>query len=254
MRNLCPFSLYVHAAGSSGVLAPDGAQLATGQVRWYDAPREWSAARVTAFLDAARTQEIDKVEVTIGNGVINYNVTYVDWVGLPMKMESTGSGSDCRPVSCDVPVSQLLTGCPDGLQDGRRCISARTHCLDPRHAAEPYCHKLDDEVQRCARDKPGCAGAAGATTAEAYACSGFFGGSPKWCAALNRGMLDAPDDPDKSHYYQREPHDTYARWVHQRCPGVYAFAYDDYPSNAEESGFHACQGGRELRITFCPAG
>jgi hypothetical protein len=39
-----------------------------------------------------------------------------------------------------------------------------------------------------------------------------------------------------------------------RCPGIYAFAYDDYPAAGGESGFHACTGGKQMEITFCPAG
>jgi hypothetical protein len=67
-------------------------------------------------------------------------------------------------------------------------------------------------------------------------------------------MLDDPDSTDLAAYYQNEPYNTYSQWVHQVCPGIYAFAYDDYPSNAGESGFHACRAGKELRVTFCPAG
>jgi hypothetical protein len=67
-------------------------------------------------------------------------------------------------------------------------------------------------------------------------------------------MLDDPDSTDLAAYYQNEPYNTYSAWVHQVCPGIYAFAYDDYPPVAGESGFHACRAGQELRVTFCPAG
>jgi hypothetical protein len=97
------------------------------------------------------------------------------------------------------------------------------------------------------------AGAAAATTPQAYACSGFFGSSPKWCAALNRGMLDAPDDGDITKYYRAEPFNTYSKWVHATCPGIYAFPYDDY-GKTNESGFHSCAGATRLDITFCPNG
>ncbi len=99
-----------------------------------------------------------------------------------------------------------------------------------------------------------CAGAAGATTPEVFACSGnFFSQDPKWCAALNRGMLDDPDNGDITRYYQTEPFNSYSKWVHSTCPGLYAFPYDDYgPTN--ESGFHSCGGGTQLNITFFQAG
>jgi hypothetical protein len=67
-------------------------------------------------------------------------------------------------------------------------------------------------------------------------------------------MVDDPDSTDLGAYYQAEPHNTYSAWVHQVCPGIYAFPYDDYPATVGESGFHACRVGRELRVTFCPAG
>ena len=96
----------------------------------------------------------------------------------------------------------------------------------------------------------GCASYAGATTPEVYACSGLFATEPRLCAALNRGMLDAPDNGDDELFYVNEPYNTYARWVHERCPGIYAFSYDDWLA---QGGFRSCE-GTELRITFCPAG
>jgi hypothetical protein len=258
VRNNCPFPIWIHAQGKQGALMPDYQELQHGDLVWYDAPKQWEAARVTAYGEAAHQDELDKVEMTfVENGdVLNYNVTYVDWVTLPMEMISRGSG-DCKKVGCYVPQAAILSGCPDGLLDGKRCLAARTYCLGGKNDDKPYCHALDAEVQRCATTKPGCEGAAGNNTSNVYACDDFFGqtmNAPKWCAALNRGMLDDPDNKDTTAYYQKPPYNTYSQWVHQACPGIYAFAYDDYPPNAEESGFHACSGGKELEITFCPAG
>ncbi len=70
------------------------------------------------------------------------------------------------------------------------------------------------------------------------------------CAALNRGMTDDPDNDDMTLYYQNEPHNTYAKWVHEICPNIYAFSYDDWNAHG---GFRSCS-GNELRITFCPNG
>ncbi len=97
---------------------------------------------------------------------------------------------------------------------------------------------------------PGCGSG---STPQVYGCAGFFAGSPKWCAALNRGMIDDPDNGDVALYYQNAPYNMYAKWVHSTCPGIYAFPYDDY-GRTNESGFHACTGGTQLDITFCPAG
>lgn len=75
----------------------------------------------------------------------------------------------------------------------------------------------------------------------------------KWCAALNRGMLDAPDSTDATKYYGKAPYNVYSKWVHDTCPGIYAFAYDDYPSGAGQSGYRSCTADR-LDVTFCPGG
>jgi hypothetical protein len=256
VRNNCPFSIWIHAEGKQGVLMPDKQELKKGEHYWYDAPSAWEAARITAYGDAELKEELDKAEMTFDakDAVLNYNVTYVDWVGLPLEMISRGGGGDCKKVGCYLPEAEVLSGCPDGLLEGRRCLAARTYCLNGRNDDQPYCHALDAEVERCASTKPECAGAAGLKTANVYACDEFFGGSPKWCAAVNRAMLDDPDNKDTSAYYQTSPFNTYSQWVHQACPGIYAFAYDDYPPNAEESGFHACAQGKELEVTFCPAG
>jgi hypothetical protein len=254
VRNNCPFPIWIHAQGKQGTLMPDYKQLQKGDLIWYDAPKQWEAARITAYGDDAHQEELDKVEMTFvqAGDVLNYNVTYVDWVTLPMEMIARGSG-DCKKVGCYVPEADVLGGCPDGLLEGKRCQAARTYCLGGKNDDKPYCHALDTQVQSCAT-KTGCEGAAGNNTSNAYACDKFFGGSPKWCAAVNRGMLDDPDNKDTKAYYQKAPFNTYSKWVHQVCPGIYAFAYDDYPPNAEESGFHACNGGKELEVTFCPAG
>lgn len=259
VRNLCPFPIWIHASGASGVLQPDDAELSTDEIIWYDAPAEWAAARLTAYDGGPRQGEVEKVEMTFETAedgvVLNYNITYVDWLGLPIEMESEGDGDDCETVGCYVPQSEVLTGCPDDLLDGNRCLAARTYCMDAENQSGEFCTRLDAEIARCAATQSECAGASGATTGEAYACSGaFFSASPKWCAALNRGMVDDPDSTDLGAYYQSEPYNTYSKWVHEVCPGIYAFPYDDYPSNVGESGFHACRGGRELRVTFCPAG
>jgi len=260
VRNGCSFSLFIHGDGAGGTLEPDDQELEPGAIAWYDAPEVWNAARVTAYTDGPRATETDKVEMTFDNNaasgeVLNYNVTYVDWLGLPVEIASRGAGADCKPVGCYIPQANVTHGCPDGLLDGKKCQSARSYCLNPVNQALPYCNALAAEIQKCAQTQPECAGAAGSTTPEVYACSGaFFSVSPKWCAALNRHTVGNPDSTDKSTYYQAAPYNTYSKWVHDACPGIYAFPYDDYPSTSGESGFHSCTQGTELDITFCPGG
>ena len=254
VRNRCSFPLWIHAAGSTGTLAPDDRQLASGETYDYQAPRSWSAARVTAFAGGPRSGEIDKAEMTFApSGALaslNYNITYVDWVGLPMRIAGAGGACDAsHVVGCLVPHGQLTAGCPAHLRDGDRCQSARSYCLDPNRQGESYCHALDGAIADCAANVPGCGAYAAATTPEAYACSGLLSEEPRLCAALNRGMLSAPDSANASDYYVTPPYNTYAKWVHEVCPGIYAFSYDDWLAHG---GFRSCVGS-ELRITFCPA-
>lgn len=254
VRNRCDFPLWVHAAGSTGVLAPDDRSLATDETFDYQAPRDWRSARVTAYAAGPRAGEIEKAEMTFepsGSGaMLNYNITYVDWVGLPMRV--AGAGGQCgeaHVVACLTPRAALVTGCPPHLLDGDRCVSARTFCLDPANQPSAYCHALDGAIADCAANVAGCSPYGGATTPQAYACSDAFAEEPRLCAALNRGMLSNPDSADANAYYAAPPYNTYAKWVHEVCPGIYAFPYDDWLA---QGGFRACA-GTELRITFCPA-
>ncbi|HET6282399.1 MAG TPA: beta-1,3-glucanase family protein [Polyangia bacterium] len=265
VANGCSFDLFIRGEGSGVVLQPDGLRLPTGEAHDYLAPDVWAAARVTAYLGVPPQDQIDKVEMTlekkIDTGtlqkVLNYNITYVDWLGLPIEIVGIGTGGDCKRVGCYVPEAQVLTGCPDGLLSGKRCLSAGTFCSDPGKRATPFCHALDTTTATCAQDAqkyPGCAGAAGVTTPNVYSCAGgFFSQQPKWCAALNRGVIDDPENGDIAAYYQKAPYNTYSKWVHATCPGIYAFPYDDY-GKTNESGFHSCVGGTQLNITFCPSG
>src|SRR5262249_25686419 len=160
----------------------------------------WSAARVTAYLSAPPADDLDKVEITISNRIVNYNITYVDWLALPIEMRAYGTGPDCKVVGCYVPESDVLGGCPSGLWWGRKCFAAGHYCSIAANQGSAFCHALDAKIAQCAGDPKytGCAGAQGATTPQVYGCSGFFGGTAKWCSALNRGMLDDPDDKNAS--------------------------------------------------------
>src|SRR5258708_4796163 len=171
--NGCAFELWVHAAGKEGVLAPDNTPLPPGSTQDYIAPDPWTAARVTAYLGVPPANEIDKAEITFVNKIINYNITYVDWVGLPIEMVSIGTGNDCKAVGCYLPEASVLTGCPQGLLSGKKCLSAGNYCSNPGNQATPFCHALDAKIAQCAQDAKytGCSGAAGATTPQVYGCS-----------------------------------------------------------------------------------
>lgn len=265
VTNGCPFDLWIHATGKEGTLQPDNAHLVQGATQSYQGPVTWTAARVAAYLDAPDSSgnpqgPSDKIEanfyVTNGSQYVNSDITYVDWVALPSEIQTTGTGSDCTTVGCEVPVASILAGCPASLLAGRECLSAGYYCLTSAKAAsDPYCHALDAQIAACASQYTDCAAAAGSTTTQVYSCSGaFFGNSPQYCAALNRNVLSAPGaGTPPSAFYQTAPYNTYAKWVHQTCPGIYAFPYDDFGSSNQSSD-HTCTGATRMSVTFCPKG
>jgi hypothetical protein len=280
--NACPFPLWIHAKSNAGVvLAPDDAKVDSGAVHQFDMPAEWPAARVNAYWvdpngPSPQPDSYEKVELTFTNGTMNYNITYVDYVALPSRMEAVGpscqkTGTFDPAVGCYVKSADLLANCPPSLVSGKRCLSAGIYCSDPNHQGDPLCHALDSTLAACESQDPGTCGVAsqlGNGTPNVYGCSGYFDSQPpncgqaskschtegnKWCAALNRGMLNDPESTDTSKFYKNGPYNAYSKWVHDTCPGIYAFAYDDYPSGAGESGFRSCKADR-LDVTFCPGG
>ena len=248
VRNQCSFPLWVSGTGAGGTLAK--VRLDMGQIQNYDAPKVWSAARLNAFKNEGDAEPLEKAELTFfddGKTHVSYNVTYVDWVGLPL--EITAHGGECNEASattgCYAKQANLASACPESfLKSGDRCVSARSYCADPGNQGQAYCKALDGAINSCASCPK-------ATTSQVYACSGPYANEPRWCAALNRAMTGSPDDPDATHYYKSAPFNSYSKWVHDVCPGIYAFSYDDWKGHG---GYRSCTGGNEVRITFCPAG
>jgi hypothetical protein len=251
VRNFCSFPLFIGGDGMEASLSPSRVRLGRGELHNYDVPKIWSAARVNAFGAEADSDPREKVELTLfhgGDGTdhLSYNVTYVDWLGLPVEITSLGGAcnADQHTTGCSVPEANVRDGCPQSfLKSAGRCLSPRSYCQGSR-LGEDYCHRFDDAIASC----DGCPAG---TTAEVYSCSGAYGDSPRMCAALNRGMTGDPDNADASAYYQSSPYNDYSRWVHEVCPGIYAFPYDDWLSHG---GYRDCSGGNEIRITFCPGG
>jgi hypothetical protein len=247
VRNFCPFPLFVDGAAKEGSL--ERVRLGRGEYHDYDAPKTWSSGRVNAYGAEKDSDPREKVEFTFfesGGQRVTYNVTYVDFLGLPV--EVTSVGGSCTPseptTGCSVKESEVLSGCPqDFLLVGNRCLSPRSYCVGAR-AGEAYCKRFDDVIASCAACPK-------ASTPEVYACSGAYANEARMCAAINRGMTGDPDNPNESAYYQNDPYNDYSKWVHQVCPGIYAFPYDDQFSHG---GFRDCSGSSEVRITFCPGG
>jgi hypothetical protein len=283
VTNKCPFNLNVTLTGVYSIpLEKDSAgnpiyrNLAAGQSYTYATPVNYPSGRVSAYRtlpSPTSPRELEKAEFTLekpsgGSQLLHYNLTYVDHVGLPMQIRGVGTGSSCVQVQCNKSASAIQTAianqCPDGLRytmgGGTICLAPRSFCLDGEYASDPrrasICTRLDGEIARCASKYPGVCNPGTAKSAQVYACSPpFFDMSAKWCAALNRGMLDAPDSTTVSQYYNTgKPYNQYAKWVHDQCGAVYGFAYDDYPMAANQAGFYTCTGGQQLEVTFCPAG
>lgn len=276
--NACPFPIWVHSVNNPAApatpvtLTPDDAEVVSGGQQQYALPASWSAGRINAYwqdpnASGSDPNAFDKVELTFGSGTMNYDITYVDYLALPARLEAIDpacaatSTFDPR-VQCDLPVASVLSGCPAGLLADKRCLSAGSYCSDAANQSQSFCHALDSTLATCEQQNPttcGMAASLGNGTPDVYACSGYFDSQGshtdgnEWCAALNRGMLAAPTSTDTAQYYTSPPFNAYAQWVHQTCPGIYAFPYDDYPSGAGQGGFRSCQAAR-LDVTFCPAG
>lgn len=283
VTNSCPFSLNVVLTGVGDVsLEKDGAgnkvfrNLGPGGTYTYYPPSSYPSGRVAAYRtlpSPAAPRELEKAEFTLGldgRGAQNiyYNLTYVDHLGLPMRIATSGAGGGCQMVQCNrsygAIAAAIAGGCPDGLRypmgGSTICLAPRSFCLDGEYASDPrrggVCTRLDGEVARCASRYPGQCNPGGEKTPQVYACSGgFFATSAKWCSALNRGMLDDPDSTNVARYYNTgKPYNLYARWIHEQCGTVYSFAYDDYPMAAGQAGYFECSAARQLSVTFCPAG
>jgi len=256
VMNNCSFPLWISGSGNAGgnVLQPDQAKLDPGGERDYDAHTSFSSARVTAFKNGPDQNEYQFVEMNFGNGQLGYNISYVDYIAVPVEVDAA-----CGLTACYAPAATLLEGCPTQLRESDRCRSPGGWCIN--HAGDPYCKVLDQTataalgLAKCKSDLNSWLAGGGSqnnigTTPSVYGCRDFWASSPYCCAIVNRGMVAAADPYAVCHFYETTPYNTYARWVHQQCPGIYAFPYDDA---GEQGGYHQCA-TREVRITWCPGG
>ena len=108
VQNSCPFNLNVVLTGVGEIsLEKDTAgnkvfrNLSPGATYTYYPPRDYPSGRVAAYKTLptpAAPRELEKAEFTLGldgggGQNIYYNLTYVDHLGLPMKIAATGTGS-----------------------------------------------------------------------------------------------------------------------------------------------------------------
>jgi hypothetical protein len=260
VMNNCDVPLWIHGEGSNGaggrnVLAPDDVRLMPGQTQDYDGRDRMVSARVTAFRDGPRQNEAQFVELNFENGSLGYNISYVDYLGLPVELDAA-----CGTTACYEPTDTLFDGCPADLRRADRCVAPGGYCLDPANRGKPMCTLLDSkatealQLAQCQNDLAAWRGRVGTgepigTTPNVYNCSQFWSSSAFCCAIVNRGVVGSATPNNVCTFYQDGvPHNEYARWVHDKCPVIYAFPYDD---SGDQGGFLQCP-TRELRITWCP--
>ena len=265
-------------------LTPNNQKLNPGEKLQLAVPAVWTAGRVNAYyIDPVAypgNSSFDKMEITVGAvaGQMNFDVTAVDYIALGTKI-TAGPGASCANnnniTGCPITLDDIAATCPSGsdydLYDTStgRCLSAGLYCSDPANQSKSICHLLDSTVAQCSDISnitlyPNCNNSANTvppsnTTPNAYSCSGYFDAQPgqtpshtdgnKWCAALNRGMLNNPLSTDTSLFYQGSAINPYAKWLHSICPYTYSFPYDDFNG---QSGDRNCTTNR-LDLLFCPS-
>jgi len=257
--NNCPIPLWTHAIGTVPLDDGNVRRLDPGQQFQYAALPLFGGGRLYAYYkEPASKQDRTRlvsdhnqfVEMTVdtdSTGALaqNYNISYVDYAALPVWMKAEGGG--CRDTRCGMPLGDwtaMLRRCPTELRNQDQglatCNGSYDYCITgDRDDTLPYCRKM--------RDAHGFRGSAiyGGTFPDRPATDVAF-----WdqVAAWNRGTTAG--DADERRYYQTEPFNHYARWIHRdlACLNVYAFSTDDHQDKA---GFVRCT-SPVLNVVWCP--
>jgi hypothetical protein len=258
LMNNCSMTLWLQNTNNATQWPENGGivELASKATKEYDMPNGVSQ-RIQTFKNAppgmAGNVLIQFAEMNAAPGkALNYNLSHVDWVGLPVEINGIGASQDCGVTACYQSYASLLTGCPPQLLDtvNGKCIAPFHYCSDAAHAMEPFCTVLNAPAATTVMSDPDCAGGTVGSPADIFGCAGFWGSSAACCAKVHRGVTgNAKSDTNNCLYYKNPPYDVYAAWAHQQCPFIYAFAYDDFN---DQSGFHTCTHGTEMDITYCP--
>ncbi len=257
VQNNCTIPLWTHAVAPVPIDEGRVRKLEPGGVWQYAALPPFGGGRVYAYYkEPASKQDVVRlvsdhnqfVEMTIdrdppsGAWAQNYNISYVDYLSLPVSMK--GSAASCAETRCGSDLAAWtakLKTCPTDLRnaygDLATCTASYNYCLTPDGAAtydttRPYCHKMQE--------------------AHGYPGTAVYGGTfahPAEDVAFWDGVAVA-GDADESHYYEVEPYNHYARWIHRDlgCGRVYAFSTDDHQDKA---GFVRCV-APALTVVWCP--
>jgi hypothetical protein len=261
--NNCAVPLWTHAVATVPLDEGNVRKLEPGEQWQYGALPPFGGGRLYAYYKEPEVKQ-DRVrlvsdynqfvEMTVdrdGSGAWaqNYNVSYVDYLSLPVSMKATGDG--CAETRCGTRFEEwtaLLRGCPTDLRDRYgdlgTCTGSYDYCITPDGAASydttrRYCSKMQD-----AHGLPGSAVYGGTFPGHPPTEVPFWDGVAAW----NRGTF--PGDADDGNYYRNEPYNHYAGWIHRDlgCPNVYAFSTDDHQDKA---GFVRCA-SPELNVVWCP--
>ena len=274
IANDCPITLWIHFTETPYTAPINGAaaqKLLPNDTLVYDSVPNFGSGRCWAYYHdpGAKTSqgaplipENGFVEMTVSGGptgVQNYNISFVDYATLPVKV--VGGCSSCIPTIVPVTFAewkyQLLHGCPTQLNffDSTLgigiCLGSYDYCVQPGYdTGNIYCNKM-----WLGHHHHGT---------EVYGGS-LNPGSPQSLfdsiAAWQRGTFY--QDADSADYWKKpeqdslgnwvNPYNIYAKWIHKTMNSqVYAFANDDHQN---QSGFQACPnscGHGELDITWCP--
>jgi hypothetical protein len=258
--NRCPMTIWVQASnannqfpGSNGVV-----ELASKTSAEFDM-KNGVSGRISAYKNAppntAGNVMIQFTEMNATkNAALNYNLSNVDWVGLPVEVKGIGGDPTCGVTGCYQPYANILSGCPAQLLDTKegKCHAPNWYC--GAHASEDFCKALNASASNTLANDPDCAGGTLGSPNDIFGCGSgtFWGQNAQCCAKVNRnyqGNAKSQSAKNNCSFYAAAPYNVYAGWSHKQCPFIYAFAYDDV---AEQSGFHTCSKGTEMDITYCP--
>ena len=200
-----------------------------------------------------------KVEINYDGTNMYYNPTGVDNFGLPVFI-GPYNAADCQSGATTgfgtIKVAEVANQCPyvfESTPPFGVCQSPRLVCInDPSNA---ICTQLDGIIAQCVADG-NCQ--SGTTTQNVWGCNGAqMSTDPKWGSAIQRGIYysvaNGGAENNKNLFYQNEPYNKYAAFIHSTGAEHYAYPYDDYPSTLNEGGYIKCDNLRYMKVQFCPA-
>ncbi len=190
------------------------------------------------------------VEMTFTGDAVNYNISFVDYISLPVSVR--GNDGRCPETRCSEPINDWLerlnSSCPTEMenewivssgQNVGRCMGSYNYCIN--NPEEQYCTEMGREEWTGVEIYGGTmSNVVPATDTDFWAKN----------AAWNRGS--EPWESNMFFHYRedKKPYNEYARMIHRdlQCR-AYAFANDDHQG---QGGFEHCEHTKNITITWCP--